>query len=292
MNPIDIGNDNLSTEKRRTADAPAAAVNGVQQLPELEYVRVQHRRSLYRALATNIVRELLAAGHQAHELLPFASEIVQAITDVGWERESLPEASADLPAPSFKKPLHVAADAQGRPTLTAGGLALRPPTPDDRKALETWEKDPRVRASLIPSVLKAVLSGFDGAGPMDSRVDLVICTDASAPAVGLVSLHDIRNDLRQAELGKIVGDPAFRGRGIAAQATRLLVAYGFEHLGLNRIYLRTFGANVKNIRLNERLGFRFEGILRQAALLDGVPSDVVLMAMLRSEYESMTADVE
>lgn len=102
----------------------------------------------------------------------------------------------------------------------------------------------------------------------------------------MVSLHDVDPSIGQAELGKMVGEPAFRGRGIAEEATRMLVDYGFNILGLNRICLHTLGGNIKNIRLNERMGFRFEGVLRQAAILAGRPTDVILMAMLQSEYQT------
>ena len=57
----------------KNGDAPPALDTG--------YVGAQHRRSLYRLLARNIVRQLLDSGHQGHELLPFVSEVMQAITD-------------------------------------------------------------------------------------------------------------------------------------------------------------------------------------------------------------------
>ena len=82
----------------------------------------------------------------------------------------------------------------------------------------------------------------------------------------------------------MIGEPGFRGKGVDREATQLILTYGFEHLGLNRIYLRTLGGSLKNIRLNERLGFRFEGVQQEAVLFNGRPADVILMSMLRDEF--------
>ena len=97
-------------------------------------------------------------------------------------------------------------------------------------------------------------------------------------------------ETKQAEYIKMIGEPAFRGKGAAQEATRLILSYGFRTLGLNRIYLRTRGGNLKNIRLNERMGFRFEVVLEEAALFEGRLTDVVLMGMLRREFEPPTAE--
>ena len=266
----------------KNGEAPPALDTG--------YVGAQHRRSLYRVLARNIVRQLLDSGHQGHELLPFVSEVMQAITDNGWDDKSEAPSARDNRSVGVRSSYEVCADELGRPTITCGDMVLRPPTPGDLAALQSWEEDPRVRASLVRSVLQFVMDNLGAARPAAHRIDLIICNPPTGEAVGLVSLHEMQDDVGHAELGKVVGNPEFRGRGLAAQATRLIVAYGFERIGLNRIYLRTLGANIKNIRLNERLGVRFEGVLREAAVLDGRPADVALMAMLRSEYLGQYGD--
>ena len=78
--------------------------------------------------------------------------------------------------------------------------------------------------------------------------------------------------------------PKALGCGFAHDATCLLLAFAFETLGLQRIYLRTNGFNLKNIALNEDLGFHFEGILRASEILDGQLVDVVQMSMLADEF--------
>jgi RimJ/RimL family protein N-acetyltransferase len=84
---------------------------------------------------------------------------------------------------------------------------------------------------------------------------------------------------QKAELRKMIGNPEYRGKGYAKLATRLWIEYGLFGLGLKKIYLNTLNTNLRNIRLNEELGFTVEGILRNEVLIDGTYQDVLRMAL-------------
>ena len=56
------------------------------------------------------------------------------------------------------------------------------------------------------------------------------------------------------EVGYVLREP-FRRRGLMRAALSLVVAFGFEQLGLAAIRARTDARNVPSIRLLERLGF-------------------------------------
>ncbi|MFO7543955.1 MAG: GNAT family N-acetyltransferase [Trueperaceae bacterium] len=59
------------------------------------------------------------------------------------------------------------------------------------------------------------------------------------------------------EIGYVLRD-RFRGRGIMTAAVNLVVAYGFDDLGLGRIVADVEPDNAASIRLLERVGFRLE----------------------------------
>ena len=80
--------------------------------------------------------------------------------------------------------------------------------------------------------------------------------------IGCVAFLDYDADQRKAELRKLVGDPAQRGKGYGKEASALWIRYGLTTLGLKKIYLNTLETNIHNVHLNEELGFRVEGILR------------------------------
>jgi diamine N-acetyltransferase len=101
--------------------------------------------------------------------------------------------------------------------------------------------------------------------------------------VGSCQLHSIHPVHRSAELQIRIGAEDARGRGVGQEALRQLLRYGFDELDLHRIYLHVLVTNERAIRTYERAGFRREGVLREAAMIDGAWTAVVLMAMLQHE---------
>jgi ribosomal-protein-serine acetyltransferase len=75
-----------------------------------------------------------------------------------------------------------------------------------------------------------------------------------------------------------------RGRGVMSRAVRGLVDYGFGQLGLNRQVIAAATENQASRKVAERLGFRFEGIAREAEWIYGRKVDHAVYAMLASEW--------
>ncbi len=77
-----------------------------------------------------------------------------------------------------------------------------------------------------------------------------------------------------------------QGRGIMTRATRALVDFAFENLGLNRVEIRAATDNHRSRAVPERLGFVQEGVLREAAWLNDHFVDLVIYAKLRSQPQA------
>ena len=108
---------------------------------------------------------------------------------------------------------------------------------------------------------------------------LGIITLPDATPIGSVAFLDHDLVHRKAELRKMIGDPEYRRKGFATQASALWIQYGIQTLGLKKIYVNTLNANIGNIKLNEDLGFKLEGILRNEVFIDGAHRDVLRMSM-------------
>jgi RimJ/RimL family protein N-acetyltransferase len=65
-----------------------------------------------------------------------------------------------------------------------------------------------------------------------------------------------------AELGYWIGVP-FWGKGYATEAARGALAFGFQMLGLHRIFAHHFAGNTASQRVLEKIGMRHEGRFRQ-----------------------------
>jgi len=121
-------------------------------------------------------------------------------------------------------------------------------------------------------------------------VTIETLTNSSANHLGIITLHDDHpvgamafldhsEAQKRAELRKLIGDPDSRGRGLAEEATRLWIAYGMQKLGLEKIYVSTLQTHISNIKLNENIGFKMEGLLRNEVLIDGRRHDVLRMGI-------------
>lgn len=73
------------------------------------------------------------------------------------------------------------------------------------------------------------------------------------------------------------------GRGIATEAARSIVGFGFGTVGLHRLELVAAVHNVASNRIAERLGFRFEGVKREAMLVEGKGYDARSYGLLSTD---------
>jgi ribosomal-protein-serine acetyltransferase len=100
--------------------------------------------------------------------------------------------------------------------------------------------------------------------------------------VGVIGFHPIDRIHTVGEIGYWLAE-VFQGRGIMTACCRFVVRYGFHTLDLNRIQIPAATGNVRSRAIPERLGFRFEGVLRGRENLYGTFVDHAMYALLRSE---------
>lgn len=102
--------------------------------------------------------------------------------------------------------------------------------------------------------------------------------------IGSCQLHSINAISRSAELQIRLGVSAERGKGYGTEAVKLLLQFAFSELNLHRVYLHVFATNPRAIQVYEKSGFVREGLLREAAFIDGRFIDVFVMGILDEEY--------
>jgi RimJ/RimL family protein N-acetyltransferase len=102
--------------------------------------------------------------------------------------------------------------------------------------------------------------------------------------IGACQLHSINAVHRSAALQIRLGEVAERGHGYGTDAVHLLLRFAFKDLNLWRVSLQVFSHNAAALRVYEKVGFVREGLLRQAAYIDGSYVDVVVMGILREDY--------
>jgi RimJ/RimL family protein N-acetyltransferase len=119
---------------------------------------------------------------------------------------------------------------------------------------------------------------------LQQRSDVVmfaIRRRSQGPAVGSCQLHSIDPVHRSAELQIRIGNVGARGHGHGTEAVKLLVRFAFRDLNLHRVFVRVLATNQRALRVYEKAGFRREGLLRDAAHVDGRYVDVVVLGVVR-----------
>ncbi|MFD1019652.1 GNAT family N-acetyltransferase [Thalassobacillus hwangdonensis] len=102
--------------------------------------------------------------------------------------------------------------------------------------------------------------------------------------IGWVDLKNIDHLNKHAELGIAIGDKSYWGKGYGLSAMKEMLRWGFNELGLNKIWLRVEVDNVRAIKSYKRIGYVEEGILRQDRLRNGLYVDRMRMSILKDEF--------
>jgi RimJ/RimL family protein N-acetyltransferase len=151
--------------------------------------------------------------------------------------------------------------------LSDGEIALREWRREDLPAMAAMLDDEQiVRWTRVPfpyreSDAHDFLARGDAERERGEGINLGVFDAASGEVLGSISLRLASwADLR-GQLGYLVGAHA-RGRGVAPRAIRLVSAWGFQTLGLERIEILVHPDNAPSQRAAEKAGFKREGVLR------------------------------
>ena len=170
---------------------------------------------------------------------------------------------------------------------------LRAFEPDDLQLINKWHNDDDIN-SLTCGSRYFVSSIYDKKWLEDKMLNnsknvyCAICEKETGNMVGYVSLNDI--DYRNSKAawgGIIIGNEQNRNKGYASNATFLILQYAFEELGLNKVTGYWLESHKASLLIGQMFGFKKEGMLRQEVFKNGVFNDVVVMSMLKEEYNLM-----
>jgi len=158
-------------------------------------------------------------------------------------------------------------------------LIIRQTSRKDLPLINLWLEDKEGRFFLL-SRLDNQNQTIEEIFEDDSNLLGTICLKDKTP-IGVIAYLNIDEYHRKAELRKMIGVTKERGKGYGNEATKAWLEYGLFTLNLEKIYLTTINTDIKNIRINEALGFRVEGLLRNELKIDGEYYDVLQMSLLK-----------
>jgi [ribosomal protein S5]-alanine N-acetyltransferase len=177
------------------------------------------------------------------------------------------------------------------PALTDGVVILDGFTADDAAAhLAGADEEHARRFGWYPrrsseESVRAAIIGWQEAWRSDG--DARVFATRSAESRQLLGGCQVR--LREKRIGEVSywTHPTHRRQGVASRAVRLLCAFAFAELGVERVEAYIEPDNVASRGVVESIGFSEEGVARARELtVSGERRDMVVYSLLPSELET------
>jgi ribosomal-protein-alanine N-acetyltransferase len=176
------------------------------------------------------------------------------------------------------------------PTLTTERLVLREVLADDADDVFAFRSDAEVQQyNLIPmcdrrealSLIRTMQGWYASRYAIQWGMTLL----GENRVLGLCGLHDWSRQHRRASIGYDLLRSHW-GQGIANEAMREVVRFGFEEMDLVRLEALTIAENARSIRLLDRLGFTLEGVRQESSWeYDTRFRGSVIYGLERSDYD-------
>ena len=157
---------------------------------------------------------------------------------------------------------------------------------EDLPVRVAWMNNPKVYSSMhfdVPILLENTIKWYENNLKKDNRFDIAVLKDNEIVAFG--GYTSIDRVVGKAET-YLFTNPMQHHHGIGTEAKMLMCQYGFEVLGLNKLYLVANEDNYPIIRVNEKCGFVMEGRLRQEYLTTkGELKDMLYYGLLKEDWK-------
>ncbi|MEQ8820146.1 MAG: GNAT family protein [Sumerlaeia bacterium] len=184
------------------------------------------------------------------------------------------------------------------PCLEGERVCLRPLQLTDAEAVYAYGQDINVaRYTSWPQhesiedakrFLHRVTESYRAGEP--SPWGVCIKNSSDGRVIGTAGFLNWNRPHARAEIGFAL-DKSFWGQGFTTESVRLIIRFGFETMGLNRIEGLCMVANRSSARVMEKAGMTYEGILRSHQRVaitkeDSRYQDMKIYSILRSDWEA------
>ena len=179
----------------------------------------------------------------------------------------------------------------GTLTIETERLILRRFTYDDADAvLKNWASDEKVQSLYSEPVyatkedVLGLLEKYIGSYVKQDYYRWAVIDRENGECIGQIAYFLVDNKNHFAEIEYCIG-AAYQCRGYATEATKAVIAFGFEKMNLHKVQICTKTINKPSKRVIEKCGFTYEGTLRDYFYMDGEYVGRLYFSMLRSEYK-------
>ncbi len=170
-------------------------------------------------------------------------------------------------------------------------LATRDPE-KDAEIESRWTHDPDYLRSIqphgaVPHSPGHIRKRYEGEQKDKEKEQFVFGIHAHSDdrLLGFVGLERIQWSHGTARVTIAIGDPRDRGHGYGTEALNMILHYAFNELNLFLLSANAFEYNTRALAFLERAGFKVQARRREALHRDRRRWDVLILALLRGDWE-------
>lgn len=177
------------------------------------------------------------------------------------------------------------------PVLETERLILRKIEKEDAQDIFKYLSDKEVMkyygTEPFQTVDEAVrtISRYESVFKEKSGIRWGITLKGANQVIGSCFFYDMASEHYRTDLGYVLNKD-YWGQGIAQEAVKAAIKYGFENLNINRIQSVIEPPNLASQKLAERLGFLREGLLRDYEYFSGKFDDLYMYSFLKSDLNT------
>lgn len=177
--------------------------------------------------------------------------------------------------------------------IKGNSTILRAIEKEDLKLLLSWRNNPEFRRYFREyRELNMVqqIQWYENRVNNDISTRMFSITDVRGNLIGAAGLCYIDWINRTADFSIYIGhNNIYIDDFYAPDAANLLIRYGFEKLGLNRLWCEIYSFDLQKIQLFDKLGFHRDGLHRQTNWYDDRWHDSFFFSLLSSDINNHSA---
>jgi ribosomal-protein-alanine N-acetyltransferase len=160
---------------------------------------------------------------------------------------------------------------------------------DDENMLKYWISDPKIQSMYLEPVyttkeeVRALLGKYISNYEKNDYYRWAIILKETNKCIGQIAYFLLDKNNHFAEIEYCIGS-IFQRRGLATEATRAIIQYGFEKMNLHKVQISHKSINIPSRRVIEKCGFVYEGTLRDYFYMDGRYVDRLYYSILKDEF--------